>query len=239
MSEVKASKITYNRKSKGMNIRTMKRDYNVILFDLDGTLTDPKQGIVNSIVYALNYFGIKENDRERLTKFIGPPLKDSFMEYYHFEEELALRAIEKYREYFATKGIFENTVYPMIPELLEELAAQGKKLVLATSKPTSFAQRILDHFELDRYFYFTGGSNLDGSRTKKGEVIAYALSESGLENQAKAIMIGDRKYDIIGAKEVGIDSIAVLYGYGSRDELARENPTFIVNTVDSLRKSLL
>lgn len=217
----------------------MKQNYDVILFDLDGTLTDPKQGIVNSIVYALNYFGIIENDRERLTKFIGPPLKDSFMEYYHFDEELALRAIEKYREYFATKGIFENTVYPMIPELLEKLATQGKKLVLATSKPTDFAQRILDHFNLDQYFSFTGGSNLNGSRTRKSEVIAYALQESHAGNQANAVMIGDRKFDLIGAREIGIDSIGVLYGYGSRDELESENPTCLANSVDNLKKILL
>jgi phosphoglycolate phosphatase len=216
----------------------MKHDYDIILFDLDGTLTDPKEGIVNSIVYALNYFGIKENDRERLTKFIGPPLKDSFMEYYQFDEELAYRAIEKYREYFATKGIFENSVYPRIPELLETLSNLGKKLVLATSKPTDFAQRILDHFNLDRFFYFTAGSNLDGTRTRKGEVITYALQESRTSNQARAVMIGDRKFDLIGAKEVGIDSIGVLYGYGTYNELISETPNHLAHSVDELRRIL-
>lgn len=217
----------------------MKRDYDVILFDLDGTLTDPKEGIVNSIVHALNYFGIKDYDREQLTKFIGPPLKDSFMEYYHFDEELAISAIEKYREYFATKGIFENNVYPMIPELLKDLSSQGKKLVLATSKPTDFAQRILEHFHLNQYFAFTGGSNLDGSRTKKSEVIAYALQASQVRSQANAVMIGDRKFDIIGAREVGIDSVGVLYGYGTYQELIKENPTHLAHSMDDLRKILL
>lgn len=216
----------------------MKHDYDIILFDLDGTLTDPKEGIVNSIVYALNYFGIKENNRERLTKFIGPPLKDSFMEYYQFDEKLALRAIEKYREYFATKGIFENSVYPMIPELLEALSSLGKKLVLATSKPTDFAQRILDHFNLDQFFSFTAGSNLDGTRTRKGEVITYALRESLTGNQAKAVMIGDRKFDLIGAREVGIDSIGVLYGYGTYNELISETPNHLAHSVDELRRIL-
>lgn len=216
----------------------MKRDYDVILFDLDGTLTDPKEGIVNSIVYALNSFGIKNYDREQLTKFIGPPLKDSFMEYYHFDEELALRAIEKYREHFATKGLFENTVYPMIPELLKELSAQGKKIVLATSKPTDFAQRILDHFNLAQYFAFTGGSNLDGTRTKKSEVIAHAIQESHTETE-KVVMIGDRKFDIIGAREVGIDSIGVLYGYGTYEELIKENPTHLAHSMNDLREILL
>lgn len=217
----------------------MKQNYDIILFDLDGTLTDPKLGIVNSILYALNYFGIKEKNPERLTMFIGPPLLDSFMKYYQFDEDLAVRAIEKYREYFTSKGIFENAAYPRIPELLEELYDIGKTLVLATSKPTDFAQRILDHFNLAQYFCFTGGSNLDGSRTRKAEVIAYALQKSGLEAQSKAVMVGDRKFDLIGAKEIGIDSIGVLYGYGSRNELEKENPTYLVKSVDELRKILL
>ena len=213
----------------------MSIDYDVILFDLDGTLTDPKDGILNSILYALKWLGIIENDPNRLLKFIGPPLKDSYMEYYGLEEDMAVQAIEKYREYFSTKGIFENKVYPGIPELLEELSSLGKTLVLATSKPTIFAQRILDHFNLASYFHFTAGSNLDGSRTRKSEVIDYALNASCLPTHSKAVMIGDRKYDIIGAKEIGIDSIGVLYGYGSRQELEKENPTHIVNYPDDLR----
>lgn len=210
-------------------------NYDVILFDLDGTLTDPKDGILNSILYALKWLGIMEDDLNRLLKFIGPPLKDSFMEYYGLEEDTAVHAIEKYREYFSTKGIFENKVYPGIPDLLKELSALGKTLVLATSKPTTFAQRILDHFNLASYFHFTGGSNLDGSRTQKSEVINYVLNEISFPAHFKAVMIGDRKYDIIGAKESGIDSIGVLYGYGSQQELKKENPTHIVDSVDDLR----
>lgn len=213
-------------------------NYDIILFDLDGTLTDPKEGIINSILYALNRLGIRESDSNRLLKFIGPPLKDSFMEYYGLEEKEAVHAIEKYREYFSTKGIFENKVYSGIPELLNELSSSGKKLVLATSKPTTFAQRILDHFNLAQYFYFTGGSNLDGSRTRKSEVIDYALNASCLPAYSKAVMIGDRMYDIVGAKEIGIDSIGVLYGYGSQQELENENPTHIVRHVDDLRAIL-
>lgn len=216
----------------------MAHNYDVVLFDLDGTLTDPKDGILNSILYALKWLGIKEDDLNQLLKFIGPPLKDSFMEYYGLEEATAVHAIEKYREYFSAKGIFENKVYPGIPELLEELSALGKKLVLATSKPTTFAQRILDHFNLASYFYFTGGSNLDGSRSRKSEVIAYALNEIILPTRFKAVMIGDRKYDIIGAKESGIDSIGVLYGYGSEQELKIENPTHVVDSVNDLKAIL-
>ncbi|HVJ48673.1 HAD family hydrolase [Desulfitobacterium sp.] len=217
----------------------MKRNYDVILFDLDGTLTDSKLGILNSVQYALNYFGIKEIDPESLTRFIGPPLKESFMEYYHFDEDMSILAIEKYREYFSSKGIFENAVYPMIPELLENLSSKDLKIILATSKPTDFAQRILDHFNLDQYFCFTGGSNLNGSRTKKSEVIAYALQKSDIQGKTNVVMIGDRKFDIIGAREIGIDSIGVLYGYGTRDELKMESPTYMVNRVDDLRGILL
>ena len=217
----------------------MVRNYDIILFDLDGTLTDPKLGIVNSIQYSLNYFGINEDETESLVKFIGPPLKESFMEYYGFDEGKAVLAIEKYREYFSSKGIFENVVYPTIPKLLEELASSGKKLLVATSKPTQFAQRILDFFNLNRYFHFTSGSNLDGSRTRKSEVIEFALTECRWGANKNVVMVGDRKHDIIGAKELGIDSIGVLYGYGSRHELEEENPTHIVDNVADLRKVLL
>ncbi len=125
--------------------------YDIILFDLDGTLTDPQEGIINSIQYSLKYFGIIEKNIDQLKKFIGPPLKESFMEYYSFDNDIAAIAIEKYREYFASKGLFENEVYPLIPELLGELFNNGIKLIVATSKPTEFAQQIVDHFGLSKY----------------------------------------------------------------------------------------
>lgn len=215
------------------------KTYDVILFDLDGTLTDSQEGIINSIQHALKYFGIIEKDIKNLKKFIGPPLKDSFMEYYGFDDDKATLAIKKYREYFAVKGIFENKVYPLIPELFEELYNRGKKLVVATSKPTVFAQRILDYFQLTKYLYFIAGSNLDGSRMIKGEVIAYALTQCGLDSSENVVMVGDRKYDVIGAKESGIDSIGVLYGFASPEELEQEHPTYIVEDVDGLKKVLL
>lgn len=161
------------------------------------------------------------------------------MKYYGFDEGKAVLAIEKYREYFSSKGIFENAVYPAIPELLEKLANSGKKLLVATSKPTQYARRIVDFFNLNRYFYFVSGSNLDGSRTRKSEVIEFALKECRLEASENVVMIGDRKHDIIGAKELGIDSIGVSYGYGSRHELENENPTHIADNVADLRKILL
>ncbi len=217
----------------------MRKHYEIVLFDLDGTLTDPKLGIVNSIQHSLKYFGIIENDKDSLLKFIGPPLLESYMGYYCFNEDEARLAVAKYREYFSEKGIFENQVYLAVPELLAELSASGKKLLLATSKPLVFARRILDYFQLSKYFQFTAGSNLDGTRTKKSEVIFYALKESKLEAGSNAVMIGDRKYDIIGAKETGIDSIGVLYGYGSRLEMEKEGPTHIAATVGGLRRILL
>jgi phosphoglycolate phosphatase len=213
--------------------------YDVILFDLDGTLTDPQVGITKSIQHSLKYFGIIEEDLNPLIKFIGPPLKESFMEYYGFDSDKAVLAIEKYREYFAVTGLFENEVYPAIPELLADLFDNGKKLIVATSKPTEFSQRILDHFGLSKYLSFIAGSNLDGSRTRKGEVISYALKQCGLESNARVVMVGDRKHDIMGARENGIDSIGVLYGYGSRHELEKEHPTFIAEDVHDLRKFLL
>lgn len=217
----------------------MQKNYDVILFDLDGTLTDSQVGIINSVQHALKSFGIEETDRESLRKFIGPPLKDSFMEYYQFDEEKANLAITKYREYFSVKGLFENRVYPGIPELLKKLVEHGKKLIVATSKPTPFTRQILDHFNLDRYFTFVSGSNLDGTRIRKDEVIAYAIKECGLKANDNMVMVGDRKYDITGAKAIGIDSIGVLYGFGSRSELEEENPTRVVESVGELEKVLM
>ena len=222
-----------------MGLKIMIRKYDVILFDLDGTLTDPQVGIINSIHHSLKYFGIIEKDTDSLKKFIGPPLKESFMKYYCFDNDKAMLAIEKYREYFAVKGLFENEVYPSIPDLLAELSYCGKKLVVATSKPTEFAERILNHFDLNKYLSFTAGSNLDGSRTRKGEVISYALKQCRLEVNDNVVMVGDRKHDIIGAKEIGIDSIGVLYGFGSHHELEKENPTYIAENVNGLRRVLI
>lgn len=206
-----------------------------ILFDLDGTLTDPKLGITKSVQYALKHFGIFEENLDNLIKFIGPPLKDSFQEYYGFNDKNALIAIEKYREYFKLKGMYENSVYPMIPELLEELCHSGRKLAVATSKPTVFAVEILKHFGLDKYFKLIAGSNLDGSRVNKCEVISFALNELKIEDLNQVVMVGDREYDVTGAKKVGIASIGVLYGYGSMNEIVKANPTYIADSVNNLR----
>ena len=190
-----------------------------VFFDLDGTLTDAGKGITNSVAYSLKKNGIEPPPREELYKFIGPPLVDSFMRYYGFSLEGAHKAVEDYREYFRERGIFENEVYEGIYELLSSLKKSGKKLVLATSKPEPFAKTILSHFELDKYFYFVAGALMDETRTKKGDGIRYALTCCGEPERDNVIMVGDREHDILGAKENGLRSIGVLYGYGSREEL--------------------
>lgn len=214
-------------------------DKKYMLFDLDGTLTNPQEGITNSVAYALEQYGIHVEDRSSLNKFIGPPLKDSFMEYYGFAEDRAEEAVWKYREYFNEDGIFENKVYPGIPQMLQRLNDQGKILIVATSKPTVYAKRILERFELSQYFADVQGSEMDGRRTKKEEVISYALEQNQITDNAQAVMIGDREHDIIGAKKCGLDSIGVLFGYGSREELEGCGAGQIVDTVQMLEDLLI
>lgn len=193
--------------------------YQNLLFDLDGTLTDPGIGITNSVAYALEKYGIKTSDRTRLYKFIGPPLQDSFEEFYGFSKEDAKMAVQYYREYYKEKGIFENKLYDGMEHLLQSLCEAGKKLFVATSKPEAFAVQILEYFSVNQYFTYIAGSNMDGTRSKKEEVIAYALKAGKIQDLSSAVMIGDREYDVTGAKKAGIASIGVLFGYGSRKEL--------------------
>ena len=192
--------------------------YKNILFDLDGTLTDPALGIKNSIRYALNKQNRPILDDETLNAFIGPPLIDSFMKYCGANREEAISLVEDYREYFKCKGMFENKVYPMIPEMLNALKNAGCSLFVATSKPEPFAKTILEHFNLSKYFDFIGGSTLQETRTTKTEVIEYVLETNHL-NAADCLMVGDRYYDIEGAKNCNIKAAAVLFGYGDEEEL--------------------
>lgn len=204
--------------------------YQYYLFDLDGTLTDSGMGITNSVKHALKKYGIEEQNMEILKKFIGPPLAESFQKYYGFSEEESRRAIGYYREYYQKDGIFENEVYDGIPELLETLKGAGKTLIVATSKPELFAEQILEHFKLAPYFDCIAGASMDESRVDKAEVIAYALKKYGTEAKEGMVMIGDREHDIIGAKKNGLDSIGVLFGYGSREELEKAGADHIVET---------
>ena len=213
--------------------------FNTLLFDLDGTLTDPMMGITNSVMYALKKYGIDETDRQKLCKFIGPPLSESFEKYYGLSKEQATEAVEFYREYFAPKGLFENAVIEGTEQMLDALKSSGAKMVLATSKPIIFANKILAHFDLDKYFDVTVGSNLDGTLGTKSEVIAEALKLAKVTDRTTAAMIGDRKHDIIGAKENGITPIGVTFGYGSFDELKTAGAEYILDSMKELTEFLL
>lgn len=196
-----------------------KREMKYIFIDLDGTITDPKVGITKSVQYALRAFDIHIEDLDSLCKHIGPPLKRAFMDFYDFDEETADKAVLKYREYFAVTGIFENEVYEGMEGLLDRLKKAGKKLIVATSKPEVYAKQILEHFGLIGYFDDVCGATLDDSRSLKEDIIRYAMEKNNITELDDAIMVGDRKHDIIGSKAIGITSLGVLYGYGSREEL--------------------
>ncbi len=213
--------------------------YKTILFDLDGTLTDPAEGITHSVMYALRKWGIAVEDRRELFRFIGPPLKDSFMTYYGFSEADAERAVEEYRVYFRDKGKFENTVYPGIPDMLRTLKEAGRTLAIATSKPEVFAREILAHFGLADYFTVIAGATMDGTRSGKADVVAYALERLGYPGRATTVMVGDRHHDIEGANAHLLDSIAVLWGYGDEAEHKAAGATHIVKTISTLEDLLL
>lgn len=203
--------------------------YNYYLFDLDGTLTDSELGITNSVKHALRKYGIEETDQNKLRKFVGPPLAESFMKYYGFSEEKAKKSIDYYREYYTNGGMFENSVYDGIPELLAKLKDAGKILIVATSKPELFAKQILEHFDLSKYFDCIAGATMDESRVHKDEIITYALDKYGVsEHRSEMVMIGDRENDIWGAKKNHLDSIGVLYGSGDLEELQAAGADYIV-----------
>lgn len=209
--------------------------YKYILFDLDGTLTDPEDGITTAVQYALKKFGIEE-DRKKLIPFIGPPLYKSFMEYYGFDEDKALKAVEYYREYFGEIGLFENRVYDQIPDLLQRLKDDNKTLIIATSKPEEYTLRILKKFDLLKYFDFVAGATFDSSRVKKGDVIKHALKIANITDKSSAIMVGDREHDVLGAKENGIKSIGVLYGYGDIEEHEKAGADYIAKDILGILK---
>lgn len=208
-----------------------------ILFDLDGTLTDPMLGITKSVRHALAHFGISVSSLKELTPFIGPPLKGSFEKFYGFSEDEAELALQKYREYFSVTGMFENEVYEGIPALLSRLKKQNKRLFVATSKPEIYAKKILDHFRLSEFFTFVGGSLLSGERVEKTDVIHYVLSENSIDKN-DAVMVGDRCVDITAAKLAGLASVGVLYGYGGHQELTEAHADVLAETVEELKNIL-
>ena len=209
--------------------------YKAILFDLDGTLTESGEGITKSVQYALERIGKPEEDLEKLKVFVGPPLMEMFMKYAQIDEETAKRAVEIYRERYSVTGIFENAVYPGIEEMLAQLKKKGYILAVASSKPEVYVRQILDHFGLTKYFTEIGGSEMDGRRTNKTEVIEDVLKRLNMDkHRDQVIMIGDKEHDVLGAREAGLDCVAVSYGYGTTEELKEADPLQTVASADEL-----
>ncbi len=214
--------------------------WETILFDLDGTLTDPAEGITKAVEVALNHYGITVEDRSTLNKFIGPPLDESFPEFYGFNDEQVREATRVFREYFGRQGWAENIPYPGIDKLLGDLKAAGKKLIIATSKPEEFAVRIMNHFDLAQYMDVIAGASTDNQEgAKKANVIRKALQRAGVEDLSSVVMVGDRRHDVAGGHEVGLKVIGVLYGYGDRAEHEAAGADYIVEDIPSLEKLLL
>lgn len=216
------------------------RRFDTVFFDLDGTLTDPGPGITNSVRYALERFGISVGDRRELYRFIGPPLMDSFRTFYGFSHDAAAEAVRLYRVYFREAGMFENSVYPGISALLDAMRADGRRLVVATSKPEEFAVTIMDHFGLSQYFDCIAGAAMDETRTQKWEVIDYAVDRCGLADRGGILMVGDREHDILGARRCALGgAVGVLYGYGDRAELTAAGADAVAETVAELGALIL
>ena len=211
--------------------------YETYLFDLDGTITDPGIGITDSVMYALAKYGITVDERSQLYRFIGPPLLDSFMDFYGFDENKAEQAVAYYREYYRDKGIYGCYVYDGMEMLLQTLKAKGCHILLATSKPEPFAKQILEHFNLSQYFDVIAGSDFENVRNTKAKVITYALTVFAHNNGRKieeikssAVMVGDRFHDVKGAAENAIPTIGVTFGYGTREELVEAGAAYIAAT---------
>ena len=213
--------------------------FDVILFDLDGTLTDSADGIINSFVHALKHYGLPHDDREVLRRIVGPPLPYSFSHFYGFSSEKTEEAVSIFREYYQKIGIFENKVYDGVPEMLAALKQAGFTLAVATSKPEVFAERILERFGLASYFTAVAGATMDEKRTGKADVIRYAMEKLGISDASRIVMVGDREHDILGAAAIGVTSIGVLYGYGDREELCRAGADSLAETPQDVVSHIL
>lgn len=209
--------------------------YDLVIFDLDGTLTDSKVGITRSVQHALAHFGIAVENLDDLTHFIGPPLRDSFLEAYGFDDEQILTATRVYRDRYATVGLLENDMFPLAPTLLQAVAATGATLAVASTKAEPYVHRILEHFRLDHYFAVMGGASLDHTIGTKAQVIGRVLEALPAPvDPSRTIMIGDREHDIHGARHHGIETIAVRYGYARPGELEAAEPRAIAETMEDI-----
>lgn len=212
--------------------------YKNILFDLDGTITDSSPGIINSYKYSLHKFGLTENDENIIRTYIGSPLRAYYSERQMLSHTDSEIAVKFFREHYNETGIYENNVYPGLYELISELYDSGCRLYIATSKPEKFALTVLDHFKLDKFFSYIKGSDMSPDNKPKSEIIRHVIETNRL-TKPECIMVGDRYHDIRGAKENGIRSAAVTYGYGSASELKNEFPDHIVSDAAGLREVLL
>lgn len=211
--------------------------YKNVFFDLDGTITEPAEGITNAIIYALDKYDIKVEDRASLYKFIGPPLRDSFKEFYGFSDEQAEEAVKFYREYYSDRGLIENEIMPGMKDALIKLKEAGCHLYVATSKPEIYAKKILENLDIDGYFDIIAGATFDKTRDKKELVIEYLLDISGIKalgKMSETVMVGDRYFDIQGAKAFGLDNIGVTFGYGTREEFIECGAMKIVDTAEEM-----
>lgn len=204
--------------------------YKVILFDLDGTLTDPQEGICKSINHALSYYGI-EKPLSQLTKYIGPPLLKTFSEL--VGEENAKDAIRYYRERFSVVGLYENEIYPNVKETLSQLKEKGYTLCTASSKPQIYVEKILHHFDIAQYFTVIGGATLDGKIGEKEQVIEVVL-DAVKADKTSTVMVGDTRFDLIGAEKMGLDAIGVTYGFASRDELEQYSHIALIDDISQI-----
>lgn len=209
--------------------------YKVILFDLDGTLTESGEGITKSVQYALEKLGQPEPDLKKLEVFVGPPLLQQFMKYAGLDEETAVKAVEYYRERYTDIGIFENEVYPGVEDMLDKLRGKGYILAVASSKPERFVKKVLDHFDLTKYFQEIVGSEMNGGRTSKSDVIEEALDRLHMaDHREQVVMVGDKEHDVFGARKAGLQCLAVSYGYGSEEELKNANPLKIADSAQEV-----
>lgn len=214
-------------------------NYQIALFDLDGTIINSQIGITRSVQYSLKHFGIEVENPDTLVHFVGPPLHKSFENFYSFDKEKSVLAVEKYREYYREKGIFECEMYSGVHDLLQDLQQKGVKIVLATSKPEFFALQILENINIIHLFDSVYGSNLDLTRSDKAEIIKDILRFYPEYHRNDFIMIGDKEHDIIGANKNSIDSAGVLWGFGSHAELEAHNPKFIVSEMNDIAEIVL
>ena len=217
----------------------MKPNYEIVIFDLDGTLTDSKEGITKSSRYALSYMGIEVEDLKFLEKFIGPPIYSSFMDYYHMTIDEADIAVGKFRERMESIGVFECELYPGIKELLEELRRAGIMICIASAKAGNLIDQVMDIYHIREYFDHIEGSENDGTNAEKKDLLEKVLKKVNPDGKRRTVMVGDRIYDARGAEAVGLDFIGVLYGYGSKEEMQEAGGSVFVNSVEELREMLL